>query len=315
VRIARKLVRVGPEALQRFVADQCPQQAAAIAYRVLFSIAPLAIVLVSIFGLVLQNDSVREEVVNRIVDALPVSAGGRNDVENAITGIATPASAAGLVSLIVFAWAATGMMTALRRGLERAMGVTESRPMARGKLVDLLLIVGVAALVLVSVGLTVLGTLLQKASGTIGEAVGLGGGILSSGILVAATLALWVLVVLLLYRFVPAHGLSTRDSLAGAILTAFLFAAISLASGWIDRKTAELSVIYGSLTSALVFLYSVYLFSCALLLGAEVAAAWGRPHAAGGEPLVAQLRRGLVGLVVRPKAAPAFPRDDERALR
>jgi membrane protein len=312
--IARKLARVVPEALQRFVADQCPQQAAAIAYRVLFSIAPLAIVLVSIFGLVLQNDGVREEVVNRVVDALPVSVAGRNDVENAITEIATPASAAGLVSLIVFAWAATGMMTALRRGLERAMGVTESRPMARGKVIDLLLIVGVAALVLVSVGLTVLGTL-QKASGSLGEMMGFGGSVLSSGLLVVATLALWVLVVLLLYRFVPAHGLSVRDGLAGAILSAFLFAAISLASGWIDQKTTELSAIYGSLTSALVFLYSVYLFSCALLLGAEVAAAWGRPHAACGEPLVAQLRRGLVGLVVRPKAVPAQPRDDERALR
>ena len=60
---------------------QCPQQAAGIAYRVLFSIAPLAIVLVSIFGLVLQDDSVRQDVVNTIVDALPVSAAGRHDVE------------------------------------------------------------------------------------------------------------------------------------------------------------------------------------------------------------------------------------------
>jgi hypothetical protein len=33
-------------------------------------------------------------------------------------------------------------MTALRRGLERAMGVTQRRPLARGKLVDLALIVG-----------------------------------------------------------------------------------------------------------------------------------------------------------------------------
>jgi membrane protein len=80
-------------------------------------------------------------------------------------------------------------------------------------------------------------------------------------------------VVLLLYRFVPARGLRIRDGLAGAIVTALLFLLISLATGWISERTAKLSVVYGSLTAALVFLYSVYLYSSALLLGAEVAAA------------------------------------------
>ncbi len=137
-----KLARVGLGALRQFFADNCSQHAAAIAYRVLFSIAPLAIVLVSIFGLVLQDDSVRDDVVHTIVDALPVSPSGTKDVEDAITAIATPASAVGLLSLLVFAWAATGMMAAIRQGLESAMGVDESRPLARGKVVDLLLIFG-----------------------------------------------------------------------------------------------------------------------------------------------------------------------------
>ena len=143
-----KLGRVLPEALQRYFLDRCPQHAAAISYRVLFSIAPLAIVLVSIFGLVLQNEAVREDVVNTIVDALPVSVTGRKDVEDAITAIATPASAAGLISLVVFVWAATGMMAAIRTGLETAMEVTVRRPAVRGKLVDLILIVGAAVLVI-----------------------------------------------------------------------------------------------------------------------------------------------------------------------
>jgi membrane protein len=295
---AKKLVQVVPDALQRFFADQCPQQSAAIAYRVLFSMAPLAIVLVSIFGLVLQDDGVRKTVVDTLVDALPDTVAGRQDVEDAITAIATPASAAGFVSLIVFAWAATGMMTALRRGLESAMGVIESRPMARGKLVDLVLIVGAAALVLVSVGVTLLGNLLQKATGSLGDLSGLSGG-LSGALLRAATFALSIIVVLLLYRFVPARGIRIRDGLAGAILTAVLLLLISLASGWIYDKTTSLSVVYGSLTSALVFLYSMYLYACALLLGAEAAAAWARPPVTGGEPLLTQLRRGVLGLFVK----------------
>ena len=135
-----------PDAGQDFYHDHCPQQAAGIAYRVLFSIVPLAIVLVSIFGLVLQDDAVRKDVVDAIVRHLPVTVAGRKDVENALTSIATPLSAAGLLSLALFAWAATGMMAGIRFGLETAMHVTESRPTFRGKAVDLLLVVGAGLL-------------------------------------------------------------------------------------------------------------------------------------------------------------------------
>jgi membrane protein len=300
----KKLARVVPEAIDGFFAAQCPQLAAGIAYRVLFSIAPLAIVLVSIFGLVLQDNSVRHDVVNAIVGELPVSAAGRRQVENAITEIATPASAAGLVSLLVFAWAATGMMAAIRQGLERAMGVSETRPAARGKLVDLALIVGTALLVLVTVGLTLLGALVQKASGDVGGFFGTGAGSLAGGLIHAASFVLTVVVVLLLYRFVPARGLRVRDGLVGAIVTALLFRLIALASGYIYVKTTRLSIVYGSLTSALVFLYSMYLYASALLLGAETAAAWSRPPGPGGEPLRTQLRRGVRGLFVRSKVEP-----------
>jgi membrane protein len=313
-----KILRVFPDAIQRYFADSCSQAAAAIAYRVLFSIVPLAIVLVSIFGLVLQDDSVRSDVVNTIVDALPVSAKGKQNVEDAVTAIATPASAAGLVSLLVFAWAATGMMAAIRSGLERAMGLVESRPAARGKLVDLGLIVGAAALVLVTAGLTLLGPLVQRAAGPLSDVTGISAETLSGGILRGATFLLVIVVVLLLYRFVPSGGLRIRDGLVGAIVTALLLQLISFASGLIYERTTRLSVVYGSLTAALVFLYSMYLYSSALLLGAEVAAAWSRPPVVGGPPVRTQLKRAVVGLVVRPKEpanheeTPA-PRPDEGA--
>ena len=57
--VLAKLVAVIPQAIDGYFAHRLGQHAAAIAYRVLFSLAPLAIVLVSVFGLVLQNDEVR----------------------------------------------------------------------------------------------------------------------------------------------------------------------------------------------------------------------------------------------------------------
>ena len=306
---AKKFGGVAPVAVERFFADHCAQHAAAIAYRVLFSVVPLAIVLASIFGLVLQNDSVRHDVTKTIADALPVSAAGRKDVENALTAIATPASAAGLLSLAVFAWAATGMMSAIRQGLESALGVTQSRPMARGKVVDLALIVGAAALVLVTAGITVLGQLVHTASRGLASAMDIGAGTLSDGVIRLFAFALSILVVMLLYRFVPARGLRIHDGLVGAILTALIFQLIALASGFFYERAARLSVVYGSLTAALVFLYSMYLYSCALLLGAEVAAAWARPPSGEGGPLLTQLKRAFLGLFVH-QDGPEPPRSD-----
>jgi membrane protein len=299
----KKLGGVASAALRDYFAHRCPQQAAGIAYRALFSMAPLAIVLVAVFGLILQDDSLRATVVDMVVDALPVSAARHQDVEDAITAIATPASALGLLALFVFLWAATGMMAAIRQGLECAMSVTESRPMLRAKLVDLTLVAGAALLVLISAAVTLLGVFLDKASDDVADATGIGIDALATVGLRGASFLLSTVVVLLLYRFVPARGLRARDGIVGAVVTALLLQVISLGSAWIYEKTTELSVIYGSLTAALVFLYSFYLYGSALLLGAEVAAAWSRPPAETGEagPILAQLKRAGLGLFVKPK--------------
>lgn len=279
-----KLARVLNYALRRFFTDRCPRDAAAIAYRVLFSVGPLAIILVSIFGLLLQDDTVRQHVVDAVVAALPVSPEGRSEVEGALTTIATPASAAGFISLLLFAWTASGMMAAIRQGLGTAMNVSESRSLARRKLVDAALVLGAAALVLVTVAATVFGGIVEKAlAGRLGDAAEIDsavGALVRVGVFVAS-----IGVVLMLYRFVPARGLRVRDAVVGATVTALLLQAISLAAALIYAKTNKLSVIYGSLTAALFFVYSTYVYSSALLFGAEVAALWSQPRPASTQAL------------------------------
>jgi membrane protein len=293
-----KLVWVLRYALRGFFVDRCPRDAAAIAYRVLFSVGPLAIVCVSIFGLLLQDEDMRGAVVDAIVEALPVSAAGRRDVEEALTTIASPASAAGLISLFLFAWTASGMMAAIRQGLETAVHIDSRPPGGRGKLVDTVLVAGAALLVLVTVGLTVAGDLMRTELGTrLGDAARID--TLVGGVVRAGAFALSVGVVLLLYRFVPARGQRMRDSLVGALVTALLLQAISLASALIYAKTTKLSVIYGSLTTALFFVYSMYLYSSALLFGAEVAAMWSQPKPVSGSPLRKRIRRLVLRSALR----------------
>ena len=262
--------------------------------------------LVSVFGLVLQDEDLRQRVTDSIIDALAVDESGSTDVEQAIENIARPASAAGLVSLLVLFWAASGMMGAIRKGLERAMGVSEARPFARSKLVDLALVGSAAVLVLVSVGVGLASELGNELVARLSAALGTDGDVAEQAFALGLPLLLWTATALLLYRFVPAAGLRVSDALAGALVTALLVLGISLASSLLHAKTTEWSLIYGSLTSILVFLYSVYLYASALLFGAAVAAEWSRPREQQPrEPLGVRIRRGALGLFVRRKGEPA----------
>ncbi|HEX2587334.1 MAG TPA: YihY/virulence factor BrkB family protein [Gaiellales bacterium] len=283
-------------AANRYFADRCPQHAAGIAYRVLFSSVPLAVVLVSVFGVMLGNAEVRDAVVTAIVNALPAEAADRADVAGAISSITPPPGLLGLLTLAVFVWSATGMMAAIRAGLEVATHAQHGRPVVRGKLIDLLLVVGAALLVLTTVALTALDRLTQHALHRIETATGIDAPLSGTLLPRLATAAVWVGVVLLLYRLVPTRRMSRSDALAGAVITAILFLGISLASGLVYRSATHLSVVYGSLTGVFVFLYAVYLYASALLFGAEVASAWSAPAQPVSEPLGVQLRRAVRGL-------------------
>jgi membrane protein len=285
---ARRLATIGSAAGSRYFSSGASDFAAAIAYRVLFSLAPLTVALASVFGLLLQNEQLKNDVINKIVSVLPVKS---QDVSKAIQNIATPASAAGLVSLLVLVWAASGMMTTIRSSLERTMDVEDQRGLVRRKLVDLALVAATAVLVLASVGIGLVTQFVDSLVAGLAGAVGLHGNVAKAVVSKLLPLLLWTASLLLVYRVVPAKRPRLADALAGAVVTAVLLLAISLAAGFIYSHATKWSFIYGSLTSVFVFLYSVYLFASALLFGAAFATEWSRPDPPDSEPLLANIRR------------------------
>lgn len=72
---------------QQFSADNCSQLAAGISFYALFSIVPLALFAVSVFGLVVRDKSVQEDISNQIVDSLNIqSTGFTFDLNDSIIG-------------------------------------------------------------------------------------------------------------------------------------------------------------------------------------------------------------------------------------
>ena len=297
VGVARGVARALPRAIEDMFTDRCTQYAAAIAYRVLFSLFPLTIALVSIFGLVLQDDELRQRVINELIDLLPVSQSGQGNIQHSIEQIATPLSAIGLISLVALLWGATGMMASIRLGLEAAMKVDRGRPAARAKLVDFVLVAAAGVLVLVVVGLSAFGAFFSKLAERFTEWAGIA---TPSGLLLRDGVQLVAIgvTVLLLYRFVPARKLRRRGALAGAILTAVGVWGATKVLAIVFSDFSRYNLIYGSLAGVTTFLFFVYVVAWILLLGAEFAYAWSQPPGPPGPPLRTQLLGVVRGLFV-----------------
>jgi len=294
-----------PRAVEDLFRDRLPQYAASISFHVLFSLFPLTIVLVSIFGLILQDDELRQDVIDELVDVLPVRESGQRDIASSIEGIATPLSAIGFISLIALLWGATGMMTSLRVGLETALKVERGRPPAHAKLVDFALLGIVGLLVVLVIALSAFVAFFRGPIEDVADRLEIGAFVaflLQDGL----QLALVALLTLGLYRFVPAK-LRTRGAIAGAVLTTTLTWGATKLLALLFADFSRYNLIYGSLAGVMTFLFYVYVVALILLLGAEFAYAWSQGPGPPGPPIGARLAGFFRGLFAHPEEEPRSP--------
>jgi membrane protein len=290
-----------PRAVEDLFRDRLPQYAASIAFHVLFSLFPLTIVLVSIFGLMLRNDELRQDVIDELVDVLPVSESGRQDIASSIEGIATPLSAIGFISLIALLWGASGMMTSLRVGLETALKVERGRPAAHAKLVDFALLGIVGLLVLLVIGLSAFAAFFRGPIEEVADRLDLEAFLPMQD---AIQLVLVAALALGLYHFVPALKLRTRGAVAGAVLTTILTWGATKLLALLFEDFSRYNLIYGSLAGVMTFLFYVYVVALILLLGAEFAYAWSHGPGPPAPPVRTRLAGFLRGLFSHPKEEP-----------
>ena len=304
-RAVDRLLRALERAAGSYFAEHgCPQLAAAIAYHVLFSLFPFLLLVVSILGLVLQDDDVRQNVIDWIEETMPLSEQANLDLGDAISGLATPLSAAGLVSLVALLWSASGLSAAIRTALNRIWSVERRRPAGRAKLLDFAFVAAAGVVVLVSFGLTIVVQVVTRATDEAASDLSALDNVLRAAGVATEILipfALTFTVCLLLYRYVPAVAPRFADVWVGALLAAVAFEAVKTGFAFFLANFSRYNLIYGSLGAVIAFLFFVYLAASFFLFGAEVAAAWpGAAHAddGPGTPVAQRLRGFVRGLFV-----------------
>ena len=253
------------------------QRAAAISYRVLFSLVPFVALLVSVLELVLP-ETTQQSVVSWLVGVASLPDELAQSVDAAVKDAGPPASATGAVALAALIWAASGMMASVRSAFQAVWDSEADRPYLRGKLLDFVLVLGAGVLVVSAFGLSLVVQVVTETSSEIAaessaeESPRRPASVRSRSLSAPLTLAL--LAFGFLYRFVPPVPTRIRDVVPGAIVAAV---GVHLASAGFSIYLARFggfNDVFGPLGAVLAFLLLVYAAATILLLGACVAAAW-----------------------------------------
>jgi membrane protein len=292
-----------------FGRDDCLQLAAAISYYVLFSMVPLAIFTISILGFVLNSDSIRDDVVNRVLDTVPLTqTDGRAAVEHALDNVKRVSGPVAALGLLATLWTASAVFASIRKSLNRVWGISEHRPYAQQKLIDLLQVGVLATMLLASLVLTgvlrAIRSLNPVSAGPLAyrSPVWEIPPLLLPGVISFATF-------LLLYRIIPAARPRWRDVIPGALVATLLFEALKNSFAFYVANFNNFDVVYGSLAGLLLFLFFTYLSANILMIGAEISRTLQRYHV--GElnaeiypigpqtPVTTRAFRAVKGLFVR----------------
>ena len=274
-------LRILGRAVTNFIEDSGNQMAAAISYYALFALFPLTLFAVSLFGVVLRDKGIREQVLAGIISFLPIQ---DQSIANSLRNVADLGPTLTIVSALGSVWSAGALSAALRSSLNVVFEVQTGRPLLRAKMIDYMLLPIIA---LPLVGGLVLTAAWRLAQAEFVRTVGFVASPISFSFFwnagaLAIPFVLSFVAFMLTYWLLPNRHPRFRYIWPGALLAALGFEALKVGFAAYIEHFASFNVIYGSLGSVIVLLFWVYLTANIVIFGAEVAAEV--PHVLHGEP-------------------------------
>jgi membrane protein len=171
--VAHNPVELIRESILKFREDDGMGVSAETAYRLVVSLPALVIVFTSVSSIIAEYTGVDifNQVLDRAREALPFEV--FSTLELILESIEEQSGFAVLsIGLIVALWSGSNAINALVKGINRAHGVEDVRGFLKRRAVALLLLVGLGALMLVSLVLLIFGSAIRD---ELGNAFGLGG--------------------------------------------------------------------------------------------------------------------------------------------
>lgn len=277
--IARHAVLAAWHGLVRFANSNDLTYASSIAYYALLSLFPFLLLVLSVLGSATASEAERAAVLDFVLRYFPRQFDFVTEQLDAFRRSRVPL---GLAGSLLIAWSALGVFGAVTTAINYAWGVEKQHTFFKHKLVSFVMLVAAGFLMLLALALVSASGVVRASwfAEVVLRAPGLE--VLGSLTLRWASTGLLVLVVGLVFYFVPNARVRFRDVWIGALLVGLLWRAALWGFSWWVRDLSRFSL-HGSIAAVVVFLLWVYVSAVILLYGVEYTAAYARLRRHRGE--------------------------------
>ena len=284
-----------------WIQDKCPQLGAALAYFTVFSLAPLVLVLLAVFGLIFGgSDQARQKITEQLQYLIDPS--GIKVIQDIATNASNPQAGilATTIGVVIALFGASGVFGQLQEALNTIWGV-KPKPgggiwgFIRTRFLSFGMVGGVCFLLLVSLTIE---TLLKGLSAYLKNVMP-GGDIVALALFLIFDLVVIVLLFAMIFRYLPDAKIAWRDVWVGATLTAVLFALGKFVLGLYLGSGAAGSA-YGAASSLITLLLWIYYAAQILLFGAEFTQVYANTYGTRVEPTEHAVKVEITEKVISP---------------
>jgi len=246
--------------------------ASSIAYYALLSLFPFFLLVLAILASVTDNDIDRAAVLDFVLRYFPRQF---EFVNTQLKAMQEAGVRLGVIGSLLMVWAAMGVFGAITSAVNHAWGVEKQPSYLKHKLMAFIMLITASLLLLV--GLLLVSAInvaearwfeviLTRAPGFL---------VLQGWAVKSASTIIFIVLVGLIFYFVPNAAVRFRDVWVGAILTGLLW---RIALAGFSRYVRDLNrfSVHGSIAAVVVFLIWVYISAVIFLYGVEVTAAYAR---------------------------------------
>jgi len=237
-----------------------PREAAALSYYAVFSLFPLLLLLVVGIGYIIGPSSTATQIQDFLTLFLPGATAV--SLSETIERFVQEGSVASLVAVISLLWSGLGLFSNLEGALSRTFGDTSQRDVLMRRVAGLLMVIALGVLLVANIVTSLVFSFLDLLflnQSNIWIAMG--------GLFIPFGFSMGIFA--MMYRFIPRKSIGWDAIWPAALIGGILWEFAKRIFGVYLEQATDLSLIYGSITTIIIFMLWAYVTFFIILLCAE----------------------------------------------
>lgn len=237
-----------------------PREAAALSYYAQLSLVPLLLLLVVFLGQLIGPATTGEQLKDFLAFFLPGATA--TELSRTIERFVESGTSASLIAIGTLSWSALNLFSNLEAALSRTFRDVDSRPWWQRRIAGMLMILALGVLLIANIVTSLIFSFLNLV-------------FLNQNNIWVSMASLFVPfgfslgIFATMYRWIPRKNIGWDAIWPAALLGGLLWELAKRLFGWWLDTLSNLSVVYGSITTVIIFMLWAFITSCIMLLCAE----------------------------------------------